>query len=128
MLSLIIRFYILAYREKTENIEIRKLVANVDLHHYDWWIRMIRNNNNQAVAQNEIVEEETLPDWEDDIIDIKNDTDGSSMTELTIMIWNEIILNTKDKYFERKMGVEISAIRFQNKSDESVLIESEESI
>ena len=89
---------------------------------------MIRNNNNQTVDQNEIVEEEKLPDWEDDIIDIKNDTNGASMTELTIMIWNEIISKTKDKYFERKMGVEISAINLKNKSEPSVIIEAEESI
>ena len=47
---------------------------------------MIRNNNNQAVDQNEIVEEEKLPDWKDDNIDIKNDTVSASIIELIIMI------------------------------------------
>ena len=89
---------------------------------------MTRNNNNQALDRNAIKEKEKQLNWEDDIIDIKNDTDGASLTELTIMISNEIILKTKDKYFENQVKAKISAISLQNKSDPSVLIESEESI
>ena len=89
---------------------------------------MTRNNNNQALDRNAIVEEEKQLNWEDDIIDIKNDTDSASLTELTIMISNEIIPKTKDKYFENLVKAKISAISLQNKSDPSVLIESEESI
>ena len=89
---------------------------------------MTRNNNNRALDRNAIVEEEKQLNWEDDIIDIKKDTDGASLTELTIMISNEIIPKTKDKYFENQVKAEISAISLQNKSDPSVLIESEESI
>ena len=44
------------------------------------------------------------------------------------MISNEIIPKTKDKYFKNQVKAEISAISLQNKSDLSVLIESEESI
>ena len=80
--------------ERAKNVEIRQLVTNVNLHRYDWWARMTRNNNNQALDLNAIVEEEKQLNWEDDIIDIKNDTDGASLTELTIMISNKIIPNT----------------------------------
>ena len=59
---------------------------------------------------------------------LKNDTDGASLTELTIMISNEIIPKTKDKYFENQVKAKIFAINLQNKSDPSVLIESDESI
>ena len=80
--------------ERAKNVEIRQLVTNVNFHRYDWWARMTRNNNNQALDLNAIVEEEKQLNWEDDIIDIKNDTDGASLTELTIMISNKIIPNT----------------------------------
>ena len=89
---------------------------------------MTRSNKNQEIDHGIIAEEDKFPDWENEAIDMKKDTDGASQIELLDMIAREIIPNSRDKYFESNITSEISTIKLYDKSDLSVNIKPEDSI